>query len=263
METNKKNISSKLGVREVSDGVGMMAGYWSEFIHSKVFEEMVAVMPDKNARILDIGAGHGGFCKRLQNSGYSDLHAIEGYSSFDLEGVQLFRNDLDKDWNLSLEKKSVDVAIAIEIIEHIEGPYHFLREIRKYLKNDGFLLVSTPNTVQFMDRIKFLKSGKLGLMKHEDHRMPIFPETMERMCEEVGFKIKKISYDVDFLRIPSSTLKGKLGKPFMRFIRSLIVKDVERSKGNTSIWVLTPVDDDLIPIKSGNDQMRKVNQLAI
>jgi SAM-dependent methyltransferase len=40
---------------------------------------------------------------------------------------------------------SFDTIIAGEIIEHLEHPAKFLRECKKILKDDGVLLITTPN----------------------------------------------------------------------------------------------------------------------
>ena len=49
-----------------------------------------------------------------------------------------------------------DVIIAGEIIEHLIEVDAFLNEIRRCLKRDGILVLSTPNLARLIDRIRFL-----------------------------------------------------------------------------------------------------------
>ena len=36
-------------------------------------------------------------------------------------------------------------VVAVEVIEHFENPWHFLREINRVLKKEGKLYLTTPN----------------------------------------------------------------------------------------------------------------------
>ena len=42
-------------------------------------------------------------------------------------------------------RERFDVVVAYEVIEHVEGYRRFLREVRRLLRPDGILLLSTPN----------------------------------------------------------------------------------------------------------------------
>src|SRR3989344_925841 len=45
----------------------------------------------------------------------------------------------------SFKPKGFNTIVAAEIIEHLENPSKFLRGARKILKDDGRLIISTPN----------------------------------------------------------------------------------------------------------------------
>ncbi|RMG22257.1 MAG: class I SAM-dependent methyltransferase [Bacteroidetes bacterium] len=234
-----KSNTIKAGSRTYSGGINMMAGYYSAFTHARVYEELEKRCAYRDLDILDVGAGHGAFTQRLLDGGYTHLYAIEGYCEFQVPEATLFKMNLNEDWDL-LHDQQFDVVVAIEIIEHIENPFHFLRQIRAHVKDNGYVFISTPNPLNFMDRLRILRTGHLSMMEHPDHRVPVFPDNMNKYCQECGFEIEAQTYDIDMLATHSATLKGKLFKPVMRMIRSLVVKNGESLVGNSNIWVLRP-----------------------
>jgi cyclopropane fatty-acyl-phospholipid synthase-like methyltransferase len=52
-----------------------------------------------------------------------------------------------------------DLIIAVEIIEHLENPYHFARQLKSLLAPNGTIIVSTPNIESAASRIHFLRSA--------------------------------------------------------------------------------------------------------
>ncbi len=191
---------------------------------------------------MDVGAGQGAFCQRLLDNGFFNIIAIEGFCDFKIDAVTLYKNNLNDPWMLDIEPHSMDAVFGLEIIEHMENPFHFLREIKYYLKPEGRVFISTPNTTEFVSQIKFVLTGRLDLMIHPDHRSPIFPDTLRKICEEVGFEIEKRTYDVDILSIPSKTIKGKIMRPFLKLVRSIVARKHQTAIGNSAIWVLRPIE---------------------
>ncbi len=66
-------------------------------------------------------------------------HASCAYQSANLRFIQ---GDATK---LPLEPQSVDVVVSFETIEHLSEHEIFLAEIRRVLRPDGFLIISTPD----------------------------------------------------------------------------------------------------------------------
>jgi 2-polyprenyl-3-methyl-5-hydroxy-6-metoxy-1,4-benzoquinol methylase len=63
--------------------------------------------------------------------------------------------DLNVD-KIPLKDNSIDIILAGELIEHIPHTLFFLSECKRVLKNDGSLILSTPNICSLVDRIKML-----------------------------------------------------------------------------------------------------------
>ncbi len=74
------------------------------------------------------------------------------------------------------------------------------------------------------------------MLEHEDHRTPIFPQTIEKICEESMLKIDSHLFDVDQNNI-YSTWKGFLRKVGIIII-GLFLGNKRYLKGVSNIWVL-------------------------
>jgi ubiquinone/menaquinone biosynthesis C-methylase UbiE len=57
---------------------------------------------------------------------------------------------------IPLPDESVDLVLALEVIEHLINPDHMLREARRVLRRGGSLVVSTPNLASWVNRVVLL-----------------------------------------------------------------------------------------------------------
>lgn len=73
---------------------------------------------------------------------------------------------------LPLDDESVDICIAGEILEHIYHSKKFLKDIRRVLKPNGKLLLSTPNICSLKYRLAFI----LGILPSNAARADMFYE---------------------------------------------------------------------------------------
>ena len=89
---------------------------------------------EKNLNILDLGSGD----KFLKSE--IDLQECN-YFSLDINDIN-FENEYFK-----FEKNKFDIVICLSVIEHLTDPNLFLSEIKRVLKNNGYLYIETPNWI--------------------------------------------------------------------------------------------------------------------
>lgn len=99
-------------------------------------------------RVLDVGCGEGRFADALARDG-SEVVAID-VAEEPLRRARVRNPALDvrlvePEASLPLEDASFDVVWAGETIEHIADTSGWLSELRRVLRSDGLLLLSTPD----------------------------------------------------------------------------------------------------------------------
>ncbi len=111
-------------------------------------------------RILDLSCGSGDTAEMLHRLGYQVVATdycpppamsagIERVGGVDLNVYLPFRN------------ASFDAVDLVEVIEHIENQPQLIREIARVLEPGGVVLISTPNVLNLMSRVRFLFTGFL------------------------------------------------------------------------------------------------------
>lgn len=129
-----------------------MPGTHQSFL--KYFNSL-AVQP--GLKILDMGAGHGAFTKKLHEMGF-DVSACDLFPEiFHYDQIECRKADITKE--LPYDDNTFDLVIAIEVSEHILDHERFFSEMSRVLKPSGRAFLSTPNILSLKSRIRFLFNG--------------------------------------------------------------------------------------------------------
>jgi 2-polyprenyl-3-methyl-5-hydroxy-6-metoxy-1,4-benzoquinol methylase len=164
-------------------------------VHEEAFH-LVSKYVKPGQEILDLGAGSGAFSLRLYDAGYGVIAADLDTSSWRVEEVPALEVDLNTSFSESKlnHYSGYDAVTSVEIIEHAENPSAFLREIKKLLKLDGILVLTTPNVVNLESRRLLLWKGEFELFGREQvyrtGHISILPYwLLEELLIKEGFEI--------------------------------------------------------------------------
>jgi SAM-dependent methyltransferase len=170
-------------------------------IHKRFYEYVQPLIRDKQAKILEVGAGHGAFTKLLYNDGFS-VSACDLFPGlFYLKEVECLQADVTKE--LPYAPDTFDVVLAVEVMEHIHDHQVFFKEAARVLKKNGMLIFSTPNILSLKSRIRFLFSGFFYAFKplahgQNDglqHLSSLTADQYENLALNSGFQKLEISID--------------------------------------------------------------------
>jgi len=122
-----------------------------------------------------LAAGEGALSDWAREKGFHVTALDVVTTEFRAEGIPLIQADLNKPF--PLEDNSIDVVVALEVIEHLEDQFGFMREIARVLKPDGHAIVSTPNEHNLQNRLAYFLTGFYGdsrqVLREDDPKLPM------------------------------------------------------------------------------------------
>jgi 2-polyprenyl-3-methyl-5-hydroxy-6-metoxy-1,4-benzoquinol methylase len=131
----------------------------------------------------------------------------EGVAALNAQGYQTVVADVE---TMDLGRQ-FDTIVAGEIIEHLENPGRFLRNLARHLRDGGILIISTPNPFYAGSAWKIWRYGQPAV--HEEHMGWQDPITLRQLLVRTGFEPRE-GY---WVQPPHSLLKRvKLWKRLLR-----------------------------------------------
>lgn len=152
-------------------------------LHEFVFENVIRRYARPGMRAADLGAGPGAMAARLHSLDLDVFAVDRDASGFAADLPHLSLDFNQPDFAAQLGPGSFALVTAIEVIEHVESPIGFLRNIARLLTPDGVAVLTTPNVDSLPARLKFLLRGKIRTMdEHGEptHISPVFWDLLQR-----------------------------------------------------------------------------------
>ena len=163
--------------------------YWT-LLYAKYLQKLKE-NTNKNATLLDVGAGGGDFLSLCDELTEFELHAMEfsENSSELLKSIvgidHLYR---DKISNTNFNKNKFDIITMFGVLEHIDDPVKEFNKCKEILRKDGKILILVPNLYCRAFKILGLSVPMLNPRSHLNY---FNKESMKFLCNKTGFKIQE------------------------------------------------------------------------
>jgi 2-polyprenyl-3-methyl-5-hydroxy-6-metoxy-1,4-benzoquinol methylase len=194
------------------------AGGSSEKIHARAAEALDKQI-SKDTPIVDLGAGVGTFAQLLLNQGFQSVEVCDGFFSPEGSSKNIRFTKANLNTALPFPDASFGAVTALEVIEHLENPRAFVKEIVRILKPGGFAIVSTPNLESITSLTSLIFRGYPSAFApscYPAHITPLLEIDLRRIFKENGLVNTKTFFTNEG-RMPSTDLSwSKLLGPLAR-----------------------------------------------
>jgi 2-polyprenyl-3-methyl-5-hydroxy-6-metoxy-1,4-benzoquinol methylase len=198
----------------------------------------------KNAKILDIGCGNGHFLLRLKTFGYKKILGYEPYlKEKDLE-INIFNKDLN------YLNGYYDFINVNHVIEHVNNPIDFLKNINRLLSFQGIAVVCFPKYGRMVE----IDNEHSYLVQAPDHIALYTEKSFEILCLKAKLKILSKTIDssgtFNWLVMGALWKKGiyaksfhknlllKLNKNEINNLKNISKDIIKRNHGSNLLYVL-------------------------
>ncbi len=203
-------------------------------LHAQIANKISELSLPHGAKVLDYGAGEGALSERLSDMGYKITAADTDIDAFKCSKAVFDQVDFDneKEFSNFIAKNTgqFDVVISVEVIEHVQDQWGYVRQLMSLVKPSGYLLITTPNTTSWLSRFQFFFKGQF--CSFDDHGLkyghinPISSWELSLMIRRCG------AQDIDiqsagtlpllYLAPNRQLLIGLLVLPFRLFMRGIV-----------------------------------------
>lgn len=187
----------------------------------KVYQILKLIKDNKSKKILDVGSYPGNLIKLCEylfedkleftalGLGFDDKK-IKRIKKESASLINIINTEIDPDfpepssfidWNI----KDYDIALLLDVIEHLNNPNFTLEKINKSLKINGYLIITTDNITNILYIMKMMARGQSpnihpvmsSIFYRGDHR-PHFKEyskeELEFLLNYNGFELVRHEY---------------------------------------------------------------------
>ncbi len=174
--------------------------------HYRLYLDLLASFYAPGRRLLDIGCGAGFFVKAAAESGWeasgTEISETAAEYARTVTGVRVMQGNVE---HLNIPSGEYDAVTMLDLLEHLFDPLTTLREVHRIMRDEGVLIISTPD-------IKSLSRRFLGrawaVLSPAEHQSYFSEKTLHLALREAGFRplaVKNLlHFNPDYTHRPGS-----------------------------------------------------------
>lgn len=166
-------------------------------VHQKIIQFI-----GQNKKVLDVGCSEGILAKKM-NQNNCNVVGIELNEEAALNAnthcQELIIGDVEMIHLKPEYENYFDIILFADILEHLKEPLEVLERFKKYLNDDGYIIISIPNISNWKIRFQLL----FGNFEYEEYgildkgHLRFFNEkSAKKMVSDAGFEISKFDLTV-------------------------------------------------------------------
>lgn len=158
------------------------------YLYQQKIRPVLKKQISEHDKVLDVGCALGVLLSMLDKDGYQTFGTDISHFALDLAkkktkaNLQIF----DVNQNFNYKDNSFSGVFAIDIIEHLDSPINFAKNVRRILKKGGLFFIHTPNINSVFEKI--YKKNWFGY-QDKTHLYLFNRKNLQFLLEQAGFKI--------------------------------------------------------------------------
>jgi 2-polyprenyl-3-methyl-5-hydroxy-6-metoxy-1,4-benzoquinol methylase len=182
-------LASALGYGSAVPLVGYVLAH-APFVGERGRTSALGLAAEPGGRLLDVGAGSGGFLALMQTLGWQvtglEPDPVAAESARSESGLDIIPRTLEE---ARLEEASFDAITMSHVLEHLPDTAATLRECRRLLRPGGRIAIVTPNVESLMHRSFGQDWRGLEVPRH----INLFSvRSLSLAMESIGFRVAEI-----------------------------------------------------------------------
>jgi SAM-dependent methyltransferase len=169
--------------------------------------------------VADVGSGDGHFCAELHAAGWPNVTGIEISRPRVARARQLYPEIPFYDCPVGetpIPEQSLDLMVMDSVIEHLPDPVKMVRDLRRFLKPGGTIVLLTPNMES--GHFRFLRRRWTGMLAPHVHIFLFTGPALSQLLAQEGFTVSSygslhmpVYSPIAYLRrLASGDVKGTL-----------------------------------------------------
>lgn len=185
-------------------------------LYDTVPNEDICSLVESNKKVLDVGCATGRIAEKLTKEkkctvvGVEINKAMAKIAEKRCSKVIVANAELLK--SINFPEKYFDIILFADVLEHCRNSGEILRNLKKYLSDTGYVLISVPNVANWEIRLRLLLGKfdyKSGTILDDGHLRFFTLSSIKKLVEESGYRVINIK-----VRNAHLTTLGKVFKTF-------------------------------------------------